>query len=141
MTKSAEAPRKKSEPRRRKLSAHPERLAPLTLTPPTLRTDLVNSWPTPPETSIRTACAKPNQDPARGFFLGSRSYASAFVEEQPLPDGVHEQPSERTSRMPSVSDRTVLGSRYCQTNICHSIVTKLLPILFLKKSFKLCFKE
>jgi len=141
MTKPAGTPRKKPEPRRRKLSAHPERLAPLTLSPPTLRNDLVTSWPTPPETTTRTGCTKPNQDPTRGFFLGSTSYASVFVEEQPLPDSVHEQPSERTSRTPSVSDRTVLGSRHCQIGIGHSIVTKLLPISFFEKSFKLYFEQ
>ena len=143
MTKPAGTPRKKPEPRRRKLSGHPgsERLAPLTLSPPTLRNDLVNSWPTPPETTTRTGCAKPQQDPTRGFFLGSTSYASVFVEEQPLPDSVHEQPSERTSRTPSVSDRTVLGSRHCQIGIGHSIVTKLLPISFFEKSFKLYFEH
>lgn len=152
MTKPAGTPRKKPEPRRRRLdarSAHSGasrgqgRLTSLTLSPPTLRNDIGtvsvhNSWPTPPESANRTTQA--GSDPARSFYLGSTSYAAVFTEENPLPDTVHEQPSERLSVTPSASSRSV-GNRHCQVGLGHSIVSALVPFTFFEKSIKMYFQQ
>jgi hypothetical protein len=142
MTKPAGTPRKKPEPRRRKADARSAdlsglgRLTPLTLSPPTLRNDVCpvpknNAWPTPPESATRTSQTGPDQ--SRTFFLGSTSYAAVLTEEQPLPDTVHEQPSERPSVTPSSSIRNI-GNRHCQFALGHSIVSTLQPFSFFERS-------
>ncbi|KNG49180.1 fungal specific transcription [Stemphylium lycopersici] len=132
MTKPAGTPRKKPEPRRRKLDGRSTdinllngqgRLTSLTLSPPTLRNDAdpvatSNTWPTPPQSATRTTQSGP--DPARNFFLGSTSYASVFNEEQPLPDAAHEQPSERLSLTPSTLEM------YFETHKANAIVGPLI---------------
>lgn len=150
MTKPAGTPRKKPEPRRRRLDAQAGdtrlsrghgRLTSLTLSPPTLRNDInpvnSNSWPTPPESAARTT--QTNSDPARSFYLGSTSYAAVFAEDRPLPDTVHEQPSERLSVTPATSTRS-LGNRHCQIGLASSIVSALTPFSFFDKSVKMCFE-
>ncbi|KAH9860759.1 hypothetical protein J1614_012091 [Plenodomus biglobosus] len=148
MTKPAGTPRKKPEPRRRKATSeacpvqHHGRLSSLTLSPPTLRNDIntgpiTNAWPTPPDSATRTT--QLTSDPTRSFYLGSTSYAAVFTENRgPLPDTVHEQPSERLSVTPSVSSRTK-GSRHCQYSIGSSIVSTLTPFQFFENSVKMYF--
>jgi hypothetical protein len=144
MTKPAGTPRKRPEPRRRKADARsadlsgPGILTPLTLSPPTLRNNVCpvptnNAWPTPPESATRTSQTGPDQ--SRTFFLGSTSYAAVFTEEQPLPDTVHEQPSERQGVTPSSSSRNI-GHRHCQFALGHSIVSTLQPFSFFERSLK-----
>lgn len=151
MTKPAGTPRKKPEPRRRKLDSRAAdaglsrshgRLASLTLSPPTLRNDIGtphvgNSWPTPPESATRPAQA--GSDTSRGFFLGSTSYAAVFTQERPLPDTVHEQPSEGLSITSSSSSRNT-GHRHCQIGVGHSVVSMLTPFSFFEKSLKMYFE-
>jgi hypothetical protein len=148
MTKPAGTPRKKPEPRRRKADARSAalsaqgRLTPLTLSPPSLRNDVCpvaanNAWPTPPESVTRTS--QTGLDPCRTFFLGSTSYAAVFTEEQPLPDTVHEQPSERLSVTPSSSSRN-MGHRHCQFGLGYSIVQTLQPFSFFERSLKIYFE-
>lgn len=148
MTKPAGTPRKKPEPRRRKLDSRAAdaalsrshgRLTSLTLSPPTLRNDIItphasNSWPTPPESATRST--QPGSDPTRSFFLGSTSYAAVFTDERPLPETVHEQPSERLSITPSSSSRNT-RHRLCQFGVGHSIVSTLTPFSFFEKSVKM----
>ena len=150
MTKPAGTPRKKPEPRRRKLDGRSAdtnllngqgRLTSLTLSPPTLRNDAdpaatSNTWPTPPESATRTTQSGP--DPARNFFLGSTSYASVFNEEQPLPDAAHEQPSERLSLTPSTLGRS-MGHRHCQFALGDLIVSSLLPFSFFERFLEMYF--
>lgn len=152
MTKPAGTPRKRPEPRRRNIDARSAnlalscgqgRLTSLTLSPPTLRNDIgavsgQPSWPTPPESATRTAQA--GSDTARSFYLGSTSYAAVFTEETPLPDTVHEQPSERLSVTPSASSKGV-GNRHCQIGLGHSIVSALIPFSFFEKSIKMYFEQ
>jgi hypothetical protein len=144
MTKPAGTLRKKPEPRRRKADARSAglsgqgRLTPLTLSPPALRNDVCpvptnNAWPTPPESATRISNTGPDQ--CRTFFLGSTSYAAVFNEEQPLPDTVHEQPSERLSVTPSLSSRN-MGHRHCQFGLGHSIIQTLQPFSFFERSLK-----
>jgi hypothetical protein len=145
MTKPAGTPRKKPEPRRRKADARSAdlgRLAPLTLSPPTLMNDVCpvpanKAWPTPPESATRTAQTGPDQ--CRTFFLGSTSYAAVFTEEQTLPDTVHEQPSERLSVASSLSSRNI-GHRHCQFELGHSIISTLQPFSFFEQSLKKYFE-
>ena len=143
MTKPAGTPRKKPEPRRGKPDVNPSgRLTPLILSPPTLRHDagtvsFSGSWPTPPDSSTRLAHGGP--DPARNFFLGSTSYAAVFTEEQPLPDTVHEQPSERMGETPSTSTRN-MGYRHCQFALGSLIVSTLSPFDFFERSCKMSFE-
>ncbi|KAI5377871.1 hypothetical protein J4E82_003251 [Alternaria postmessia] len=142
MTKPAGTPRKKPEPRRRRLDGHASsssqgRLTPLTLSPPTLRNDAgFVPWPTPPESATRTTQSGP--DPSRNFFLGSTSYAAVFTEEQPLPETVHEQPSERLSITPSASSRG-MGHRHCQFSLGDTIVSTLQPFSFFERSLDMYF--
>jgi hypothetical protein len=149
MTKPTGTPRKKPEPRRRKLDARAAdvalsrghgRLTSLTLSPPTLRNDVGtvppvgNAWPTPPESANRSTQA--GSDPARSFYLGSTSYAAPFLEDRPLPETVHEQPSERLSVSPSASGRS-MGNRFCQFSLGASIVSTMMPFSFFAKSVKM----
>ncbi|KAL6709709.1 hypothetical protein ACN47E_001137 [Coniothyrium glycines] len=148
MTKPAGTPRKKPEPRRRKLSGRGvdaqsargyERLTSLTLSPPTMRNDIPpvsNSWPTPPDSA---SVNQSGSDPTRSFYLGSTSYAAVFTEDRPLPDTVHEQPSERLSVTPSTSGRNI-GHRFCQFGLGQSIVSRLTPFSFFEKSIKMYFE-
>ncbi|KAF1838317.1 hypothetical protein BDW02DRAFT_565142 [Decorospora gaudefroyi] len=149
MTKPAGTPRKKPEPRRRRLEAGsrdspgaPPRLTQLALSPPTLRNDLgpvpMNAWPTPPESATRVT--QTGLDPSRNFFLGSTSYAAVFNEEQPLPDTAHEQPSERLSGTPSASSQN-MGHRHCQFALGHVIVSTLQPLSFFEKSCHMYFES
>ncbi|KAF1845804.1 uncharacterized protein K460DRAFT_406038 [Cucurbitaria berberidis CBS 394.84] len=152
MTKPAGTPRKKPEPRRRKADGRPVdtrssrghgRLTSLTLSPPTLRDDIgtvpvPNSWPTPPESATRTT--QTGSDPARSFYLGSTSYAAVFTEERPLPDTVHEQPSERVNVTRSASSRS-MGSRHCQIGAAYTIVSTLTPFVFFEKSLNMYFEN
>jgi hypothetical protein len=148
MTKPAGTPRKRPEPRRRKgdvqSSRELGRLTSLTLSPPTLRNELDsvpvgNSWPTPPGSSSMSGQA--SVGPSRSFYLGSTSYASVFEEHRPLPQTLHEQPSERMSVTPSsVSSRNV-GTRHCQMGVAHSIISRLSPFSFYEKSVKRYFKH
>jgi hypothetical protein len=149
MTKPAGTPRKKPEPRRRKLHARADtdllrsdgRLTSLTLSPPTLRNDtspvpLNISWQASPESATKSAPTGPEQ--ARNFFLGSTSYAAVFTEQHPLPETVHEQPSERLSVTSSTAIPT-MGHRRCQFAIGHTIVSALQPFSFIEKSLKMYF--
>ena len=144
MTKPAGTPRKKPEPRRRRLDGHASsssqgRLTPLTLSPPTLRNDAgFVPWPTPPESATRTTQSGP--DPSRNFFLGSTSYAAVFTEEQPLPDTVHEQPSESPSTAPFVSNRG-MAHRHCQFSLGDTIVSTLQPFSFYERSLHMYFES
>jgi hypothetical protein len=139
MTKPAGTPRKKPEPRRRKLEArrsdahNHERLTSLALSPPTLRNDVVNSWPTPPASASISKPTQASPNPAQNFYLGSTSYAAVFRDEHPLPDSLHEQPAERLSVTPSTSDRNVLGTRHCQMGVGHSIVARMRPFTFFER--------
>lgn len=151
MTKPAGTPRKKPEPRRRRLDAQSAnknrlsshgRLTSLTLSPPTLRLDadpasVSNTWPTPPESATRTTQSGP--DPARNFFLGSTSYAAVFTQEHPLPDSVHEQPSERHSATPPTSGRS-MAHRHCQFALGDLIVSSLSPFSFFEDSLNMFFE-
>ncbi|KAF1945482.1 hypothetical protein EJ02DRAFT_45759 [Clathrospora elynae] len=150
MTKPAGTPRKKPERRRSKLNSQFEctdashtdgRLTSLTLSPPTLWNDAgsvsVNTWPTPPDSATRTT--QTGSDPARSFFLGSTSYAAVFTENSPLPETVHEQPSERLSIIPTASSRS-MGHRLCQFGIGQTILSALVPFSFLEKSVKMYFE-
>jgi hypothetical protein len=143
MTKPAGTPRKKPEPRRRKdhaRSLDAGRLTSLTLSPPTLRNELpvTNSWPTPPESASRATQA--GCDTARSFYLGSTSYASVFTEDRPLPDTMHQQPSETMSATPSSIISRDMGTRHCQMGVGHSVVSRLSPFLFYEKSLKVYFE-
>lgn len=152
MTRPAGTPRKKPEPRRRKTNGDPPehrspqshgRLASLTLSPPTLRNDVNmipadTAWPTPPDSATRSSHPAPN--PARSFFLGSTSYAAVFTEQQPLPDTVHEQPSESLSVTPSSSSRSI-GNRHCQFSLGTSIVSAFTPFSFIEKCVKMYFEN
>jgi hypothetical protein len=148
MTKPAGTPRKRPEPRRRKVDARSRdlgRLTSLTLSPPTLRNEIDaipigNSWPTPPSSASR-ARQHSGTDPVRSFYLGSTSYASVFAEDGPLPDTVHEQPSERMSATPSSASGRSMGTRHCQIGVGHSVVSRLLPFSFFEKSFEMCFDD
>jgi hypothetical protein len=146
MTKPAGTPRKKPEPRRRKLEArrsdahNHERLTSLALSPPTLRNDVVNSWPTPPGSASISKPTQPSPNPAQSFYLGSTSYAAVFRDEHPLPDSLHEQPAERLSVTPSASDRNVLGTRHCQMGVGHSIVARMLPFTFFERAVQRYFQ-
>jgi hypothetical protein len=144
MTKPAGTPRKKPGPRQRKANARcvDGRLASLTLSPPILRNEvnpvpLSGTWPSPPDSASRTTQA--DADPVRSFYLGSTSYASVFSEDRPLPDTVHQQPSERLRVTPSLSSRS-MGTRHCQMGVGHSVVSKLAPFSFFEKSLKMYFE-
>ena len=151
MTKPAGTPRKKPESRRRRLGPHAAdgrllngqgRLTSLTLSPPTLRNDVdlgavSSTWPTPPDSATKTTQSGP--DPARNFFLGSTSYASVFTEEHPLPDTVHEQPSERHSTTPPTLSRS-MGHRHCQFALGDLIVSSLSQFSFFEKSLIVYFE-
>jgi hypothetical protein len=146
MTKPAGTPRKKPEPRRRKdlaRSLDAGRLTSLTLSPPTLRNELPGgtSWPTPPESASRTTQA--GSDTARSFYLGSTSYAAVFTEDRPMPDTMHQQPSERMSATPSSVSSRNMGTRHCHMGVGHSVVLRLAPFSFYEKSlmmyFEMCF--
>ncbi len=146
MTKPAGTPRKKPEPRRRRIDAHATnssssqgRLTPLTLSPPTLRNDSACfPCPTPPDSAARTTQSGP--DTSRNFFLGSTSYAAVFTEECPLPDTVHEHPSERLSTAPSTSSRS-MGHRHCQFSLGDTIVSTLQPFSFFERSLNMYFES
>jgi hypothetical protein len=145
MTKPAGTPRKRPEPRRRKNDARSSQgiLTPLTLNPPTLRNDVgaipvTCNWPSPPDSAAQTTPAR--TDTARSFYLGSTSYASVFTDNEPLPDTVHEQPSERLSITPSLSSKTA-SSRHCQIGVGHSVVSRLAPFSFFEKSLKIYFER
>jgi hypothetical protein len=148
MTKPAGTPRKRPEPRRRKGDAQPSRelgrLTSLTLSPPTLRNELdaaplSNSWPTPPGSSSRSRQA--DAGPPRSFYLGSTSYASVFAEDRPLPESVHEQPSERMSATPSSVSSRNIGTRHCQIGVAHSVVSRLNPFSFYENLVKRYFEK
>ncbi|KAF2033852.1 hypothetical protein EK21DRAFT_57718 [Setomelanomma holmii] len=153
MTKPAGTPRKKPEPRRRKedlrspdarSSRDLGRLTSLTLSPPTLRNEVDTmpvsaSWLTPPESASRSTQA--GGDTARSFYLGSTSYASVFTEEHPLPESMHQQPSERMSLTPSTVTNRTMGTRHCQIGVGHSIVSRLAPFSFYEKSLKMHFES
>lgn len=96
-----------------------------------------NSWPTPPDSASRTT--QPSADQERSFYLGSTSYAAVFAEERPLPETVHEQPSERLSVTSSASGRN-MGHRLCQFSLGASIVSMLRPFSFFEKSVKMFFE-
>lgn len=142
MTKPAGTPRKKPEPRRRKIDAHSSqgRLTSLTLSPPTLRNDIGTTcnWPSPSDSTARTTPAP--ADTARSFYLGSTSYASVFTDNQPIPDTVHEQPSERLTITPSVSGKNA-STRHCQIGVGHSVVSRLAPFSFFEKSLRIYFER
>jgi hypothetical protein len=143
MTKPAGTPRKKPEPRRRKdlaRSLDAGRLTSLTLSPPTLRNELPGStsWPTPPESASRTTQA--GSDTARSFYLGSTSYAAVFTEDRPMPDTMHQQPSERMSATPSSVSSRNMGTRHCQMGVGHSVVSRLAPFSFYEKSLIMYFE-
>ncbi|KAH3904013.1 hypothetical protein HBH56_239930 [Parastagonospora nodorum] len=141
MTKPAGTPRKKPEPRRRKADIHSAqdvgRLTSLTLSPPTLRNEVdavpLGSWPTPPSSGCRGQSAS---HPVRSFYLGSTSYASVFSEDVPLPDTVHQQPSERMSATPSSVSSRNMGTRHCQIGVGHSVVSRLSPFSLLEKAME-----
>lgn len=149
MTKPAGTPRKKPERRRRKDEAqcptfgstqNHDRLASLALSPPTLRNNvgavpIVNTFPSPPDSISRQTNS--GADPARSFYLGSTSYASVFMEDGPLPETVHEQPSERLSIAPSVSN---FGTRHCQIGVAHSIISRMSPFSFYEKCVRSYFE-
>ena len=151
MTKPAGTPRKKPESRRRRVGTQSAdrslvngqgRLTSLTLSPPTLRNDagpgaVSDTWPTPPESTTKTTQSGP--DPARNFFLGSTSYASVFTEEHPLPETVHEQPSERLITTSPTLSRS-MGHRHCQFALGDLIVSSLSPFSFFEKSLIMYFE-
>jgi hypothetical protein len=144
MTKPAGTPRKKPEPRRRRADVRSSRdlgrLTSLTLSPPTLESMPVgNSWPTPPGSASKARHS--GTDPVRSFYLGSTSYASVFAEDGPLPDTVHQQPSERMSATPSSVSSRSTGTRHCQIGVGHAVVSRLLPFLFFEKSLQMCFDD
>lgn len=140
MTKPAGTPRKRPEPRQRKLDARAAqglgRLTSLTLSPPTLRSEIdataSNSWPTPPESTPTTKSS--DAAPLRSFYLGSTSYASVFADDGPLPDTMHQQPSERISMTPSSVSSRNMGTRHCQMAIGHSVISRLSPFSFYEKA-------
>lgn len=149
MTRPAGTPRKKPEFRKRKendrcpIARSPQeqdRLASLTLSPPTLRNHVTvstaNSWPSPPESSTRTTPA--GAHPTRSFFLGSTSYASVFTEDRPLPDTIHEQPPERLSVSPSLYS---LGTKHCHLGVAQAIVSRLSPFSFYEKAVRLHYSS
>jgi hypothetical protein len=148
MTKPAGTPRKKPEPRRRKADVRSSqdigRLTSLTLSPPSLRNEVDavpvgNSWPTPPNSASRARQSA--SDPVRSFYLGSTSYASVFQEDGPLPDTVHQQPSERMSATPSqVSSKSMGTTRHCQIGVGHSVVSRLSPFSFFEKAIESYFE-
>jgi hypothetical protein len=145
MTKPAGTPRKKPEPRRRKAALRDAgRLSSLTLSPPTLRSELdaapVGPWPTPPSTASRTS-RQTGPDLPRSFYLGSTSYASVFAEDRPLPDTVHQQPSERMSATPSSISSRAMGTRHCQMGVGHSVILRLAPFSFYEKALKMFFED
>lgn len=141
MTKPAGTPRKRPEPRQRKQDARAAqelgRLMSLTLSPPTLRTEIdaagTNSWPTPPESAAMTTKSS-DPAPLRSFYLGSTSYASVFAEDGPLPETMHQQPSERMSMTPSSVSSKNMGTRHCQMAIGHSVIARLSPFSFYEKA-------
>jgi hypothetical protein len=141
MTKPAGTPRKKPEPRQRKANARcaDGRLALLTLSPPTLRNEVNPTWPSPPDSTTQHTPAQADTAPARSFYLGSTSYASVFSEHRPLPDTVHQQPSEILSVTPSLSTRN-MGTRHCQMSVGHSVVSKMAPFSFFEMSLKMYFE-
>lgn len=115
----------------------------MSLSPNALRNEVpsgssshVNTWPTPPESATRTT--QSTADSARGFYLGSTSYASVFAEEQPLPKSVHEQPAESMSVTPSATSR-LAGTRHCQMGIGASIIARLQPFAFIERSAAMYF--
>jgi hypothetical protein len=150
MSKPAGTPRKKPEPRRRKGDARNldisspqshDRLSSLALSPPTLRNHvgaapITNTWPSPPDSTSRQTPAV--GDSTRGFYLGSTSYASVFMEERPIHDTVHEQPSESVaiSQAPPA-----LGTRHCQMGVVPSIISRLSPFSFYEKFVRAYFVD
>lgn len=140
MTKPAGTPRKRPEPRQRKLDARAAqdlgRLTSLTLSPPTLRSEIdaaaSSTWPTPPESTPTTKTS--DSAPLRSFYLGSTSYASVFAEDGPLPNSMHQQPSERMSMTPSSVSSRNMGTRHCQMAIGHSVISRLSPFSFYEKA-------
>jgi hypothetical protein len=104
----------------------------LTLSPPTLRNELdaINSW-----------SRHSDVGPSRSFYLGSTSYASVFAEDRPLPDTVHEQPSERMSLTPSSMSNRNAGTRHCQMGVAHSVVSRLSPFSLIEKSVNRYFDQ
>lgn len=96
-----------------------------------------NSWPTPPSSAPRQSAT----DPVRSFYLGSTSYASVFAEDGPLPDTMHQQPSERMSATPSSVSSRSMGTRHCQIGVGHAVVSRLSPFSFFEKSLKMCFDD
>ncbi len=152
MTKPAGTPRKKPEARRRKADArfigsspsHDQtRLCQLNLSPPSLRNEVTivpigNSWPTSPDSST-TRTTQAGVDTVRGFYLGSTSYAAVFTEDRPLPAALLEQPSERLSITPSLSNGQI-GQRHCQHSVGRSIVSTLTPFSIYEKAVSLYFE-
>ncbi|KAF2474541.1 uncharacterized protein BDR25DRAFT_109618 [Lindgomyces ingoldianus] len=94
-------------------------------------------WPTPSESVTRTIPNPPES--TRSFYLGSTSYASVFAEEHPIPESVHEQPSERLSATPSALTNGIPGSRYCQMGVAQSIIPKLSPFSLFERSIRMYF--
>lgn len=56
-----------------------------------------------------------------------------------LPDTVHQQPSERLSVTPSSSGSGLPGTRHCQMNMGHSVISRLTPFSFYERSLKMYF--
>jgi hypothetical protein len=148
MTKPAGTPRKQPEPRRRVLKEkHSEarvsrdhgNLTPTLLSPTTsARSDGLNGWPSPPDSR-----ATQSLDPARGFFLGSTSYASVFAEEGDLPESIHSNlgRAEHSSTSiigdvenPSAAHNKVSGTRFCQFGLAQPIISALTPFSLFEKS-------
>jgi hypothetical protein len=141
MTKPAGTPRKRPEPRRRKEHS---RLASLTLSPPTLRNEVhvcpASTWPSPPVSTPRASQTDP--DPERSFYLGSTSYAAVFTDDRPLPNTVHQQPSERLSIAPSTSGSSKHpGTRHCQLSLGHSVISRLQPFSFFEQAVEGYFEQ
>jgi hypothetical protein len=143
MTKPTGTPRKQPEPRRRVKPRYSETResrghgsSPLHLSPTTtLRNDIGsgnipsshtgNIWPTPPESAARTTQSA--SESTRSFYLGSTSYASVFAEERPIPDSLHEQPSNLMNATPSMFNTRMVGSPHCQMRPVLAIVSKFSP--------------
>jgi len=165
MTKPPGVPRKKPEPRRRVVErrhseprnhgtpATPHVMPPvfedgnhpvMSMSPTALRNEaasvssshVVNSWPTPPQSTTRATQSA--ADSAHSFYLGSTSYASVFADEQPLPDSVHEQPPESISATPSMASK-LAGTRHCRMGIGASVISKLQPFAFLERAVEMYF--
>ncbi|CAI6341435.1 unnamed protein product [Periconia digitata] len=157
MTKPPGVPRKKPEPRRRPAERRLSKARDLeatsspvsNLSPSVLRIEVpvarpaetINMWPSPPESTPKTAPGNPEEACRRTFFLGSTSYASVFVEERPLPESIHDQPPERITATPSLpADQNATGSRHCRMSIGTTILSKLKPFSFFARAVERFFE-